>query len=232
MFAWLSTIYLDSGDLGGEKRRQAIAMLTAWPLMSTAIRPLLELTSFFAIDPRNMFCVGNEPGAVLTPEAIALNTTLKEMPGSTLSGEHERIDNGVVAVLCACARWAAVQMDALDAVPFGPPHAKKMILTRLELLSHLGEIKQQLPYRIHGGYSETLPDLTYQSTHRGARHLEEDASTVSPLFDQTLVLRLRFRGWALLPMATDPDPPTDDAGCTGTTMTHAADAHGLAPCIR
>ena len=34
---------------------------------------------------------------------------------------------------------------------------------------------------------------------------------------------MRFSGWGLVQMATDPDPPTDEVGCTGTHMLHAAD---------
>jgi hypothetical protein len=37
-------------------------------------------------------------------------------------------------------------------------------------------------------------------------------------------LRLRFAGRGLVQLATDPDPPIDEAGCTGTHMLHAADA--------
>jgi uncharacterized membrane protein len=47
-----------------------------------------------------------------------------------------------------------------------------------------------------------------------------------PLYRDTIVVRLRFRGWGLVQLSTDPDPPTDESGCTGTIMLHSADGEG------
>jgi hypothetical protein len=40
-----------------KNRREAIEMLASWPLMSLAIRPFLELASFFPIKFQQLFCV-------------------------------------------------------------------------------------------------------------------------------------------------------------------------------
>jgi hypothetical protein len=76
-----------------------------------------------------------------------------------------------------------------------------------------------------------MPDLAYQKSQKDSVKFEEDPTKNNPLLDassnplykDTLALRLRFAGWGLVQMATDPDPPTDEVGCTGTHMLHAAD---------
>ena len=107
-----------------------------------------------------------------------------------------------------------------------------MIITRLKGLSGLNEFEKQFPFRTHGGYSNTLPDLTYQQAFPDAFDYSEDPSALVPtsgspdnntIFNDSLVLRLRFGGFGLVQLATDPDPPTDESGCTGTHMLHATD---------
>ncbi len=222
VYTWLARLYLHQGHIVNDGRRIAVSMLTAWPLMSTAIRPLMELLSFFPVDPRSLFWVDNEPGATLTPEARQLATTLRELTGN-IEIDEPKIDEQVIQIFCACAGWAASQEAALSRLSFAAPHLKQMILTRLSLLSDLKEVKQQLPFRIQGGYSEILPGPSFLARTGNAKGYEEDAKSVPTLFQKGLVLRFRFAGWALMPMATDPDPPTDEAGCTGTFMLHAAD---------
>ena len=67
-----------------------------------------------------------------------------------------------------------------------------------------------------------MPDKRYQQEHPDAAAFEENPA-FGAAFENALLLRLRFAGWGLVQLATDPDPPTDEAGCAGTHMLHSAD---------
>jgi hypothetical protein len=78
-----------------------------------------------------------------------------------------------------------------------------------------------------------MPDMDFKQEHPDWNKYEEDPTLayanpdeeIQDIFKDTLVLRLRFAGWGLVQLATDPDPPTDEVGCTGTQMLHAADGN-------
>ncbi|MGC1968670.1 MAG: hypothetical protein WA673_19575 [Candidatus Acidiferrales bacterium] len=55
MIAWLSRMYELQQWKADTPRRLAIEMIATWPLMSLAIRPALELASFFRIDKQQLF---------------------------------------------------------------------------------------------------------------------------------------------------------------------------------
>lgn len=227
MTAWLARMYEIPTWAADTPRRQAIEMVATWPLMSLAIRPFLELATFFAIDVTQLFRTEVEslPSIPVTASQLL---ALYKAPERT-EEINERMDYLAMRALAEVASWASAQIEAvensaLDAEP------KQMILTRLKALSHLDEFEKQFPFRVHGGYSSTMPDITYQNRFPDAYQYSEDPSNLAapaanavPVFQDSLVLRLRFAGWGLVQLSTDPDPPSDESGCTGTIMLHPAD---------
>jgi hypothetical protein len=224
MLAWLSRMYESRGWASDQSRRMAIEMVATWPLMSLAIRPFLELASFFPVDLTQMFGVDRESVPLLPPWA----PQLVELYYSHVRSEaiNAQMDQLVVRVLKGAAAWAQEQVRVVQSSAI-PDNEREMIITRLKGLSQLGEFERQFPYRVAGGYSDRAPNLTYQNRHPESRRFEEDPSgdpdNPLPLFADKLVMRLRFRGWGLVQLATDPDPPTDESGCSGTIMLHPAD---------
>lgn len=236
MLAWLSRMYESRHWASDKSRRMAIEMVATWPLMSLAIRPFLELASFFPVDLRQMFRVDMRGMPMLPVWAVEL----VELYESDARSEaiNERMDWLVVRVLSAAATWAREQTRVVSAAGL-PAHETDMILTRLRGLSRLDEFERQFPYRVEGGYSDRAPSLSYQRSKPDSQRFEEDPTAagfpvpnqpdpnkrISQLFKDQLVLRLRFRGWGLVQLATDPDPPTDESGATGTIMLHPADGN-------
>lgn len=229
LVAWLARMYEIREWSADKPRRLAIEMLASWPLMSLAVRPFLELASFFPVDRSQLF--------QLTPDALPLlPVQARELhqlyAGADRSEETlARMDYLAVRVLSAVAGWARAQERALAGTDL-PATARAMISARLAQLGQLDEFEKQFSFRVHGGYSGRLPDLAYQGSHRdgGAyeesptmRGPEEAPGPARPVFRDSLVLRLRFSGSGLVQLATDPDPPMDEVGCTGTQMLHAAD---------
>lgn len=220
LVAWLSRMYEIQEWRADAPRRMAIEMLATWPLMSLAIRPFLELASFLPVKLDRMFRWDGD-----SLPALPIHTTqLKLLYESSSRSEkiNEEMDFLAVRVLSDTAAWARSQQDAVGSADL-PGGVKEMMLTRLGGLGQLDEFQRQFPFRVHGGYSDRMPDTTYQQTHPDGTKYQEDPSALSPLFNATLALRLRFAGWGLVQLSTDPDPPTDEAGCTGTHMLHAAD---------
>jgi hypothetical protein len=220
MLAWLARMYEPRHWAADTPRRVAIEMVATWPLMSLAIRPFLELASFFPINSSHLFRAGSDH----LPKLPIWAQELCDLYQSSERSEaiNRRMDALVTQTLKATAGWAAEQLWMLEASGL-PSHERKMIATRLKALATLDEFERQFPYRVAGGYSDRAPSLTYQNLHPNSSRFEEDPTTVNPLFSDSLVLRLRFRGWGLVQLATDPDPPTDESGCTGTIMLHPAD---------
>jgi hypothetical protein len=220
MLAWLARMYEPRHWAADSPRRMAIEMVATWPLMSLAIRPFLELASFFPIDPSRLFRIDSDALPMLPIWA----QELAELYHSPERSEaiNERMDVLVMRTLKGAANWASEQIWAVAASGL-PAHEREMITTRLKALAKLDEFERQFPYRVAGGYSNRAPNLTYQNLHPDSGRFEENPTTVNPLFSESLVMRLRFRGWGLVQLATDPDPPTDESGCTGTIMLHAAD---------
>jgi hypothetical protein len=230
--SWMSRIY-ETPDFVVEKpRRDAIEMLASWPLMSLAMRPLLELCSFFPLICGQLF--RPEEAAVSSPEAQQL-TALSRKPDHSAQDEVQ-MDESAVAMLARIAAWAAAQIDPVNGAPIRED-VRRMMVTRLRMLSRLDEFQKQFAYRVAGGYSDRMPSLEYQQQFKDSARFEEDPfqhkpasqkpqdtpAKEFPLFSDTLVLRLRFSGWALAQLATDPDPSTDEVGCMGAAMFHAAD---------
>jgi hypothetical protein len=219
LVAWLSRLYEVRTWDSDRRRRMGLEMLAAWPMMSIAIRPFLELVSFLAIDRSRLFRTEDD---ALPNTPVHARQLLRLYLAPERSQEiNDRMDYYALQALSDVARWSAEQRDALAGVDIDPV-TKRMILTRLDLLSVLDEFERQYPFREHGGYSARPPDIQYQLEHPDGQRFEETPQ--DPLFNDTLVLRLRFAGRGLVQLATDPDPPTDEVGCTGGLLLHAADA--------
>jgi hypothetical protein len=230
MTAWLARMYEIREWLADTTRRQSIEMVATWPLMSLAIRPSLELCSFFEVDRAQLFRTDSAalPSLPVTARQLAQIYNAPERSEAI----NERMDYLAMRALAEVADWAREQCDAVEnsALPAGP---KRMILNRLHALAKLDEFEKQFPFRVAGGYSSTLPDITYQNAHPGATDYSEDPSSMVPnapnpvpVFEDSLILRLRFAGWGQVQLSTDPDPPSDESGCTGTIMLHPADGPG------
>jgi hypothetical protein len=226
MLAWLSRMYEPREWAADKARRMAIEMIATWPLMSLAIRPFLELSSFFPIDWNQLFRIDRD-GLPILPIWGQQLLTLWESPKRS-EAINEKMDYLIVRILHGAADWARDQIWAVDGAKISP-HEKGMIKTRLSALTRLSEFERQYPYRVAGGYSDREPSISYQNMHRDNTRYEENpsfneiGSSSGAVFADSLVVRLRFNGWGLVQLATDPDPPTDEAGCSGTLMLHAAD---------
>lgn len=229
MLSWLSRIYEIKLWQTDKDRRGAIEMLATWPLMSLAIRPFLELASFFDIDKTLLYRLSAQdmPGLPLEAKQLA-----EYFSGSERNRKiNEEMDYLAMRVLSNTAQWAAEQIAIVEKHFTG--NEAEMILTRLRGLSRLNEFEKQFPFRVHGGYSNQAPDLNYILEHEADQYdYAENPSDIknnssdpetSVVFKNTPVLKLRFGGFGLVQLSTDPDPPTDESGCSGTHMLHASD---------
>ncbi|HWC47263.1 MAG TPA: ferritin-like domain-containing protein [Solirubrobacterales bacterium] len=220
LLAWLSRIYEIRVWEADRSRRQAIEMLASWPLMSIAIRPLLELASFVPVEQAQLFRLDEDDLPQLPLHAQQLH---RLFTGGERSEEiNERMDYLAVKTLADVAAWARQEVETVEGAPIDPA-MRQMMASRLRELGHLDEFEKQFPYRMHGGYSNRPPDLSFQRREPDAAHFEENPEAVKKIFEDALVLRLRFSGRGLVQLATDPDPSADEVGCTGTHMLHAAD---------
>lgn len=220
LLSWLARIYEVQLWEADKPRRLAIEMLASWPLMSMAIRPMLELASFFPIDRNKLFRL--EAGALpLLPIHAQQLQRMYESPARS-EEINRRMDYMAVRVLADVAAWASSKLEAVTKAEL-PENSKAMIIARLSELSKLNEFQKQFPFRVAGGYSNRAPDLAYSKEQAEPTRYEESPGTPSALFKDTLVLRLRFSGRGLVQLATDPDPTWDEVGCSGTHMLHAAD---------
>ncbi len=220
LVSWLSRIYEIRDRRADQSRRHAIEMLVTWPLMSIAIRPLLELMSFFPVDRSLLFRLDATSLPAVPPLLPRELLELYQSDGRSRQ-VRDRMDHLAVRVLSGVAEWAAAQVATVKQARL-PETAKSVILTRLRQAAQLTEVERQFPYRVAGGYSDRMPDLAYQYAHADSGRFEENPATQPVIFDG-FVLRFRFAGWGRVQLATDPDPPMDEAGCTGTHMLHAAD---------
>ena len=220
LLAWLARIYEVRDWQADMPRRLAIEMLASWPLMSLAVRPFLELASFFPNSPSRLFRVYSG-GLPLLPLHAQELQRLYAAPERS-EEINMAMDYLAMHTLSDVAAWAKAQHAVVHDADL-PDHHRTMILDRLSQLAQLDEFEKQFPYRVAGGYSSRMPDLTYRRSHPRASDYEEDPSGLAAVFQETFVLRLRFAGWGLVQLATDPDPPLDEVGCTGTHMLHAAD---------
>lgn len=223
MLIWLSRIYEIKEWESDRDRRYAIEMIATWPLMSLAIRPFLELASFFPIDPKQLFRFDKDSLPALPTHARQLTSYFQTSDRS--ESINKAIDYLAMHTLTDAADWAKEQIDAVGST-MSEPEVKNMIVTRLKALSQLTEFEKQFPFREHGGYSNQLPDRSFQQQFPDASDFSEDPSQLKAIFENCLVLKLRFSGFGLVQLATDPDPPSDEVGCSGTHMLHMADGNG------
>lgn len=227
--AWLSRMYEIKDWQADQPRRLAIEMLASWPLMSMGIRPLLELSSFLPIDRARLFRLADDG----LPPSGSTHELLQLWEGDDRSEDvNSRMDRLALQTLTEIADWAAGQSAAVAGCDGLDDNTRAMVTARLQELDHLREFEKEFPYRNAGGYSDREPDLTYTQLHPGGQAYSEaptmqgagaDPDSPPPLFDQTLLLRLRFAGWGIVQLATDPDPTFDEVGVSGTHMLHAAD---------
>lgn len=237
MVGWLSRIY-EVRDLQGDKaRRQAIEMLASWPLMSLATRPMLEMASFFPVDRTALYRFTPSDADYLAP----VSHTLMDLYGTWIgSGPNipeftgraalnDEIDAEALKVLTAIAAWAKGVIPTVEASTVIGDNDKRTILARLKTLLTLEEFANQFDFRVHGGYSDRLPDLEYQAENaEAATKYAEDPTTFggkNSLFQNSVVVAIRFGGHGLIQLATDPDPTYDEVGSSGTQMLHRADIY-------
>jgi hypothetical protein len=227
MIMWLSRMYEIKGWQFDKSRRQAIEMLATWPIMSVGVRPFLELASFFPVEKIKLFsiCLDHLPSSPDNARQL-----LKIYNEDERSEEiNEKLDEFALNTLKDIATWAEEKHKIMKNLVV-PNREKKMILTRLTGLTVLKEFEPQFSFREHGGYSNNMPDLSYQSHHKDSSKYEENPVKQDDsikVFENVLLLRLRFSGWGQAQLATDPDPPNDESGCTGTHMIHAADGERI-----
>jgi hypothetical protein len=103
-----------------------------------------------------------------------------------------------------------------------------MILTRIQALTKLRHFETEFRFRMAGGYTDVPGDPTYTyfaNLEQPIDKYEETlvASSGTQRFGNSLLLRVRYSGWGRLMLATDPEPNTEEVGCTGTLVTHPAD---------
>ncbi len=229
---WLRRLYEVRDWQEDKPRRQAIEMLASWPLMSLGIRPFLEMASYFNADVQKDLFRQDPEG--LLPDAARL-VDLFHLPQLT-EPQREEVDELCMELLEQVALWAKKNHETVGKSI--PESVREEVLIRLLGLSRLDEFKRQFPFRVSGGYSDRNPDLTYTQLadeagevnpakaperFSEAPFLMDKNNEPLPIFDETLVMRLRFRGFGRVQMATDPEPPTDEAGSTGTLMMQPSD---------
>lgn len=224
---WLSRIYEVPHWLGNKAHRNAIEQLATWPLMSLGLRPFMELLSFFGDDVyNNIFRQDIEglPAAPLHARQLHVLYVAMDMRSQAI---NDRMDYLAVRVLADIAAWAEEQIVAVQ-TGVSDEIARGLMITKLNSLMVLKEFKPQFEFRVEGGYSDTNPPPNLFPPEKNANKYEESPVAVSdssaPLYKNTFVLHLRYSGVGTVQMATDPDPPTDEVGVTGTLMNHAADA--------
>ncbi|UJR13080.1 hypothetical protein I4U23_000104 [Adineta vaga] len=205
MIMWFSRIYESANWQNDKSRRHAIEMFTTFPIMSLGIRPFLELASFFPIEELKLFSLDMADLPQLSSHAKELH-----------------------ALYTGVERTETI-IKKLDNLALHT-HEQNMILTRLNTLAVLREFKKQFPFRKHGGYSDDLPDFTYQQGYLNSHTFEENPfkdyrGDTKKLYEDVLLLRIRFSGWSRAQLPTDPDPPNDEFGCTGIQRLHASDGH-------
>jgi Ferritin-like len=229
LVSWLSRMYEIQDWLADKPRRLSIEMLASWPLMSMGIRPLLELASFLPVDRRSLFRLEDAwmPSEGPSRELLALWQSPDRSQDLV-----DQMDALAVSTLARIAEWADGWRPVVADGDEASANASAMMTARLEELGHLQEFAKEFPFRTAGGYSDRVPDLTYVQLHPNGPDYTEDPTmwsgpstpgTAPPLFKESLVLRVRFAGWGLVQLATDPDPTFDESGVTGTHMLHAAD---------
>jgi hypothetical protein len=222
MLAWLSRMYEIKDWAADRRERMPIESLATWPLMSMAIRPMLELASCLPLNPSQLFRTDTDSLPMLPVLAQQLRVIYEGTERS--EAINRRMDYLALRVLTSVAEWAREHFEAVQEAGL-PSELETVILDRLRSLVMLSDFEKQFSFRVHGGYSSNQPDLEYRLEHTDGNAYAEDPTTLKALYQDALVLRMRFSGWGLVQLATDPDPPNDEVGCTGTLMLHPADGN-------
>ncbi len=222
MTMWLARMYEIKDWALDKPQRDAIEMLAAWPLMSMAIRPFLELASLLPIVRTNLF--RTDPDHLPPRPNHARQLARLVQADARSQSINDSMDRLGLLALNDVADWAQTQLEVVRAADW-PPHEQEMALARLGSLMRLTEFKKQFPFRAHGGYADRLPNLDFLRQYPNGSQFNEDPGTQKKGFADEFALRIRFAGQGLVQLATDPDPPTDEAGCTGTQMLHTADGN-------
>ena len=222
MTMWLARMYEIKDWALDTPSRDAIEMLAAWPLMSMAVRPFLELAAMLPIHRTTLFRTGPDH---LPPHPTHARQ-LARLVGADARSEaiNEQMDRLGLLALNDVANWAQAQLAVVRNADW-PAHEQEMALTRLGILLRLKEFGKQFPFRAHGGYGDRLPDLDFLRKYPNGSQFNEDPGAQKKGFADSFALRIRFAGQGLAQLATDPDPPTDESGCTGTQMLHTADGN-------
>ena len=101
LLGWLGRMYKIPDWTADARRRHTIEMIASWPLMSLAIRPMLELASLLPVDPRRLF----RPDAAGLPTLPVLaRQLLEELNEPQRTGGQERPD-GLPGGAGAFGRW-------------------------------------------------------------------------------------------------------------------------------
>jgi hypothetical protein len=219
--AWLSRYYDPRPTQTDQRRRLGLEVLAGWPMMSVAIRPFLELLALLPVDGSDLFRSDDKALATGPPGTAELNAMFHAGHGAH---DTDAMDGYALQILAATAAWAKTARGDVDQLSTDTTE-RAIIDRRLQALSILDEFERQIVYREHGGYSDTEADGSYSCPEPDKYEEVPLGSTAKspPLFAESLVLRLRFSGRCLVQLATDPDPPTDEAGCSGTMMLTADD---------
>ena len=176
-------------------------------------RPFLEMASFFGPEVLKEMFRQDVHGIVTVPShALRLHSLLAQGAKNASKEVHERIDFLAVRVLDGVSEWAMSKIPVVQ-THVSDPVTRAMLLTRLKGLSVLKEFKNQLQFRIRGGYSAVGFSTNHipAPDHKMDKHnkfFEENPiranESLPHLFSNTLVLRIRFQGWARVQLATDP----------------------------
>lgn len=222
---WLSRYYDPRSGQSDQRRRIGIEVLAGWPMMSVAIRPFLELLAIL-VDGSEIFRSDAKALAAGPPGTTELNDLFRS--GDSSEETVSKMDGHALRILDATAKWARAALPKVNELTSNVID-QTIIRHRLQALSILDEFERQIVYRAHGGYSDTEADSGYpcREPHKYEEVPLGGAAKSPPLFADALVLRLRFSGRCLVQLATDPEPPTEEAGCTGTMMLTAADGAHL-----
>ena len=242
MTMWLGRTYDVDNWHADKARRQAIENLCTWPMMSMAVRPMLEIAAgFFEADvAAQLFRVGRDDGDAFLPAdnapvlALWQLLNVKPPPPDAAARQEWNIECDGLALKALTHQriWVRSMVAAISSVPEAalPRESRQVIVVSLSSVESIGEFESLFPFRWAGGYCNFPPtDTTYLQLQEEATKAVYDYSEdfdrfgPSPLFHRTAVLRLRFQGGVLVPIATDPDPTFDPTGTSGGQRLVAAD---------
>ena len=270
LFTWLARFYAsnstwESDDTPAAHRRTSLESLATWPLMSMAMRPLLEIAGWFGTEVSNYLFLQDGtylPTSLPDYQSLLSTYTQAVAAGGATQAQNNTMDGYSLNIIGNIADWAQSMYDALVGSANLNATQQLVITQALKNVIAMREIVLQYPFRVAGGFSDILPNSEYIKEHAATMYAYEEnpnfpptspiptsavkairraarsktataeqrqlaeqlpATPVNAVFQNTLVLRLRYTGFFRLAMPTDPDPNRDTVGCTGTNMLHPAD---------